>query len=131
MNSNYPTGVKYWSIANRVSFALGLRGPSLAIDTACSSSLTALHIAVESLMCGTSACALVGGVNLIVDPVHYMRLSKMGMLSASDQCKSFGEGADGFVDGEGVGAILLKPLKSAEADGVGHTALPPPFGPLL
>jgi acyl transferase domain-containing protein/acyl carrier protein len=117
MNGNYPTGTRYWSIANRVSFVLGLQGPSVAIDTACSSSLTALHFAVESLISGTCACAIVGGVNLIVDPVHYERLSQLGMLSASDQCKSFGEDADGFVDGEGVGAILLKPLQRAEADG--------------
>ncbi|TMC16231.1 MAG: hypothetical protein E6J34_20345, partial [Chloroflexi bacterium] len=117
MNGNYPTGARYWSIANRASFVLGLQGPSVAVDTACSSSLTALHFAVESLISGTSACAIVGGVNLIVDPVHYVRLSQLGMLASSDQCKSFGENADGFVDGEGVGAILLKPLKSAEADG--------------
>ena len=117
MNGNYPTGARYWSIANRVSFALGLQGPSVAIDTACSSSLTALHFAVESLISGTSTCAIVGGVNLIVDPVHYVRLSEVGMLSASDKCKSFGEDADGFVDGEGVGALLLKPLQKAEVDG--------------
>ncbi|NSB14158.1 SDR family NAD(P)-dependent oxidoreductase [Clostridium beijerinckii] len=117
MNGNYATGSKYWSIANRVSYTLDFQGPSLAVDTACSSSLTAVHLAVESLKNGTSECAIAGGVNLIVDPVHYMRLSSMSMISSSDKCKSFGNGADGFVDGEGVGAIVLKPLDKAIESG--------------
>ncbi|GCF07148.1 hypothetical protein KDI_07120 [Dictyobacter arantiisoli] len=117
MNSNYPSGARYWSIANRISYLLNFHGPSIAVDSACSASLTAIHLACESLRNGDCACALVGGVNLIVDPVHYLRLSEAGMLSASEQCRSFGEEADGFVDSEGVGAILLKPLTSALADG--------------
>lgn len=117
MNGNYPAGTSYWSIANRVSYLFNFQGPSLAVDTACSSSLTAIHLALESLYSGTSECAIAGGVNLIVDPFHYIRLSGATMLSAGDRCKSFGDQADGFVDGEGVGAIVLKPLQKAIADG--------------
>ncbi|MCU7925176.1 MAG: SDR family NAD(P)-dependent oxidoreductase [Candidatus Thiodiazotropha sp. (ex Dulcina madagascariensis)] len=117
MNSDYPSATSYWSIANRVSYLLNFQGPSLALDTACSSSLTAIHMALESLYSGTSECAIAGGVNLIVDPNHYLNLSEMAMLSASEQCRSYGAGADGFVDGEAVGAILLKPLHKAVTDG--------------
>ncbi|ODP28426.1 Polyketide synthase PksM [Paenibacillus nuruki] len=117
MNGNYPTGSSYWSIANRVSYSFNFVGPSLAVDTACSSSLTAIHLALDSLYSGTSECAIAGGVNLIVDPVHYERLCDKNMLSSGEQCRSFGESADGFVDGEGVGAIVLKPLHQAIQDG--------------
>ncbi|UJF34777.1 SDR family NAD(P)-dependent oxidoreductase [Paenibacillus hexagrammi] len=117
MNANYPTGVSYWSIANRISYLFNFQGPSLAVDTACSSSLTAIHLALESLYSGMSDCAIAGGVNLIVDPAHYMRLASMTMISPGDQCKAFGDQADGFVDGEGVGAVILKPLAKAIADG--------------
>jgi acyl transferase domain-containing protein/acyl carrier protein/SAM-dependent methyltransferase len=117
MNSNYPTGTTYWSIANRISYVLNFLGPSMAVDSACSSSLTAIHLALESLYSGTSECAIAGGVNLITHPVHYIKLSGMTMLSPSDTCKAFGDKADGFVDGEGVGAIVLKPLEKAVADG--------------
>ncbi|MED0771982.1 type I polyketide synthase [Bacillus siamensis] len=117
MNSNYPTVPSDWSIANRVSFLFNFQGPSMAVDTACSSSLTAVHLAAESLRSGMSETAIAGGVNLIVDPAHYERLSAFSMLSPGDKCKSFGDSADGFVDGEGVGAIVLKPLVQAEKDG--------------
>ncbi|WP_395096871.1 SDR family NAD(P)-dependent oxidoreductase [Bacillus amyloliquefaciens] len=117
MNSNYPTVPSDWSIANRVSFLFNFQGPSMAVDTACSSSLTAVHLAAESLRSGMSETAIAGGVNLIVDPAHYERLSAFSMLSPGDKCKSFGDSADGFVDGEGVGAIVLKPLAQAEKDG--------------
>jgi polyketide synthase PksN len=117
MNANYPTGVNYWSIANRISYLFNFQGPSMAVDTACSSSLTAIHLALESLYSGISECAIAGGVNLIIDPVQYMKLSGATMLSVTNECKSFGDGADGFVDGEGVGAIVLKPLAKAVADG--------------
>ncbi|MFF8597099.1 SDR family NAD(P)-dependent oxidoreductase [Streptomyces sp. NPDC015220] len=117
MNGNYPSGVRFWSIANRVSFLFDLRGPSLAVDSACSSSLTAIHLAVESLRSGTSDCAVAGGVNLIVHPDHYVRLSEMTMLSPGERSGPFGAGADGFVDGEGVGVVVLKPLAAALADG--------------
>ncbi|MBY9081324.1 SDR family NAD(P)-dependent oxidoreductase [Paenibacillus sp. HN-1] len=117
MNANYPTGASYWSIANRISYLFNFQGPSMAVDTACSSSLTAVHLALESLYSGMSECAIAGGVNLVLDPTHYMKLASMTMLSPGEHCKAFGAQADGFVDGEGVGAILLKPLVKAIADG--------------
>jgi acyl transferase domain-containing protein/ubiquinone/menaquinone biosynthesis C-methylase UbiE len=117
MNGNYPLGASYWSIANRISYLLNFQGPSIAVDTACSSSLTAIHLALESLYSGMSECAIAGGVNLIVDPFHYLKLTAMTMLSNSDKNKAFGDQADGFVDGEGVGAIVLKPLPKAIAHG--------------
>ena len=117
MNSDYPLASRYWSIANRVSYVLDLKGPSLAVDTACSSSLTALHLAIESLRAGSCASALVGGVNLITDPVHLSSLSYMQMLSRGDACRAFGDQADGFVASEGVGVVLLKPLGQARRDG--------------
>ncbi|GFN30064.1 SDR family NAD(P)-dependent oxidoreductase [Paenibacillus xylaniclasticus] len=117
MNGNYGLGPQYHSIANRVSYHLNFQGPSMAIDTACSSSLTSIHLALESLYSGTSECAIAGGVNVIADPIHYIKLSAMTMLSNTNECKTFGDKADGFVDGEGVGAIVLKPLEKAIADG--------------
>ncbi|MBU8854956.1 SDR family NAD(P)-dependent oxidoreductase [Bacillus sp. FJAT-26377] len=106
----------HWSIANRISYRFNFQGPSLAVDTACSSSLTALHLACESLKREECEMAIAGGVNLILHPVHYQRLSAMNMITSDNKCKSFGDGADGFVDGEGVGAVILKPLSKAIKD---------------
>jgi polyketide synthase PksN len=117
MNARYPSGAAFWSVANRVSYLLNFTGPSLAVDTACSSSLTAIHLAVESLQSGMSDCALAGGVNLIVDPAHLATLSEMMMLSAGNISRSFGSGADGFIDGEAVGVVVLKRLDQAVSDG--------------
>ncbi|MEX3605205.1 MAG: SDR family NAD(P)-dependent oxidoreductase [Burkholderia sp.] len=116
-NSTYTLLPSHWSIANRVSFTLDFHGPSLAVNSACSSSLTALHLALDSLAHGSSEVALVGGVSLVLHPAHFNRLSALGMLSSGAQCRPLGEHADGFVDGEGVGALLLKPLQRAIEDG--------------
>ncbi|TSC31293.1 SDR family NAD(P)-dependent oxidoreductase [Corallococcus sp. Z5C101001] len=105
------------SIANRVSYFFDFRGPSLSLDTMCSSSLTALHLARESLLRGECEQALVGGVNLMLHPSKYVFLSEHRMLSSDGRCRAFGEGGSGYVPGEGVGAVLLKPLSRAEADG--------------
>jgi polyketide synthase PksJ len=107
----------HWSVANRVSYTLDLHGPSLTVDTACSSSLTAIHLAAQSLAAGESAMAIAGGVNLILDPAHLWHLSDRQMISPGRHNRAFGAGADGFVDGEGVGAVVLKPLAAAVADG--------------
>jgi acyl transferase domain-containing protein/acyl carrier protein len=120
MNGNYTEyggNLAYWSIANRVSYFFNLHGPSLAIDTACSSSLTAIHLACESIWREECNAAIAGGVNLILHPSHFNKLAKLNMLSLGNQCRPFGEGADGFVDGEGVGAVYLKPLSRALAAG--------------
>ena len=107
----------YWSIANRVSFLLDFSGPSMVVDTACSASLTAIHLACESLRRGECGAALAGGVNLILHPRQFVNLSQARMVSHGAECRAFGTGADGFVDGEGVGAVLLKPLSAAQRDG--------------
>ena len=105
------------SVANRVSYVLGLTGPSLALDTMCSSSLTAVHLACTSIRTGDCDQALAGGVNTILHPNRYLQLSQARFASTDGRCRSFGLGGDGYVPGEGVGAVLLKPLSRAEADG--------------
>ncbi len=107
----------YGSIANRVSYVLNLSGPSMAVDTMCSSSLTALHLACESIHRGDCAWAIAGGVNLSLHPSKYATHAMLNMPSSDGRCHSFGAGGDGFVPGEGVGAVLLKPLAQALADG--------------
>lgn len=113
MNSHYAEHSAFWSVANRVSFLLDLKGPSMAIDTACSSSLTAVHLAVESLRSGSADMVIAGGVNLIVNPQHMEILDNMSLLSPEAKCKAFGQGGNGIAIGEGVGALLLRPLKDA------------------
>ncbi|MFG3445222.1 beta-ketoacyl synthase N-terminal-like domain-containing protein [Bacillus velezensis] len=104
------------SAANRVSYFLNLKGPSMPVDTMCSSSLTAIHEACENILRGACDMAIAGGVNVYTHPSAYAELSAYRMLSKDGTCKSFGEGGDGFVPGEGVGAVLLKPLSKAMAD---------------
>jgi acyl transferase domain-containing protein/thioesterase domain-containing protein/NAD(P)-dependent dehydrogenase (short-subunit alcohol dehydrogenase family)/SAM-dependent methyltransferase len=101
------------SVANRVSHSLDLIGPSMPVDTMCSSSLTAIHEACEHIMRGECEAAIAGGVNLYLHPSSYANLSANRMLSPDGQCKAFGAGGDGFVPGEGVGVIVLKPLAHA------------------
>ncbi|MBJ7312897.1 SDR family NAD(P)-dependent oxidoreductase, partial [Rugamonas sp. CCM 8940] len=117
MHGYYPSGASYWSIANRTSFLFNFDGPSMALDSACSSSLTALHVALDSLAAGSCDIALVGGVNLIIDPRHLACLAEANMLSSGDKCRAFGDLADGFVDAEGCGVMVLKRLDRALADG--------------
>ncbi len=104
-------------IANRVSFAYGLSGPSLVVDTGCSSSLVALHIACQALWDGSTEMCIAAGVNHILDPDQNVLLSKFGGLSKKGKCSTFDIEADGFVRGEGAGVLLLKRLSDAERDG--------------
>lgn len=103
--------------ANRISYFLDLHGPSLAIDTACSSTLTACHVACQSLWCGDCQMAVVAGVNALLDPNTFVAFSRMSMLSPDGRCKAFDASANGFVRGEGVGAVVLKPLSAALSNG--------------
>jgi polyketide synthase PksN len=105
------------SIANRVSYFLNLHGPSLALDTMCSSSLTAIHLACQSLQQDGCEAAIAGGVNLSIHPNKYLALAQGKFISSKGRCESFGQGGDGYVPGEGVGAILLKRKSKAIADG--------------
>ncbi|WP_046744594.1 SDR family NAD(P)-dependent oxidoreductase [Kordia zhangzhouensis] len=105
-----------WSIANRVSYLMDFQGPSMPIDTACSSSLVAIHLASESLKKGECKVAIAGGVNLYLHPSKYHSLCSKGMVAKGNKNYSFGAGDDGFVPGEGVGSVLLKPLSKAIED---------------
>ncbi len=107
----------YYQIANRVSYFFDLHGPSLSVDTACSSSGTAIHLACESLHRGECSSAIAGGVNLFLHPSRFVQYRQMGIISKSGVCRPFGADADGTLYGEGVGALLLKPLSDAERDG--------------
>ena len=110
-------GNTHTMLANRVSFAFDLRGPSEAIDTACSSSLVAVHRAVRALQSGECRLAIVGGVSALLSPQPFVLGQQLGMLSPRGRCRTFDRSADGYVKGEGVGAVLLKPLTQALADG--------------
>ncbi|ALX16880.1 non-ribosomal peptide synthetase [Burkholderia cepacia JBK9] len=111
------TGSALNMAAGRLSFVLGLTGPSMAIDTACSSSLVCLHLACESLRSRETGMALAGGVNLMLSPEVMVSFSQARMLSPDGRCKTFDASADGYVRGEGCGMVVLKRLADALADG--------------
>ncbi|MFJ9779746.1 beta-ketoacyl synthase N-terminal-like domain-containing protein [Amycolatopsis sp. NPDC101161] len=117
-------GVDVWSgtgaaasiAANRLSYLLDLRGPSLTLDTACSSSLVAVHQAMQSLRRGESEIALVAGVNVLLSPGITAGFHRAGVLAADGHCKPFDAAADGIARGEGCGVVVLKPLRAARGD---------------
>lgn len=111
------SGNSHCMLANRISFLLNLRGPSAPIDTACSSSLIAIHRAIESIHTGSCDMAIVGGVQLMLTPAAHISFGMAGMLSSDGKCKTFDKQANGYVRGEGSGAVFLKPLSMAEVDG--------------
>lgn len=104
-------------IPARISYYLNLKGPAVAIDTACSSALVGIHMACQSLWAGEVEMAIAGGVYIQTTPWFYHSANKANMLSPQGRCYTFDDRADGFVPGEGVGAIILKPLSKAKADG--------------
>ncbi|EGQ9933738.1 hybrid non-ribosomal peptide synthetase/type I polyketide synthase [Vibrio vulnificus] len=116
-NPYFGPGVSFSIMANRVSYVLGLTGPSMTIDTACSSSLVALDVAVEKLRQHDCDAALVGGVNVMMHARTFIGSCAANMLSPSGRCASFDESADGYCRGEGAGAVVLKRLSDAEASG--------------
>ncbi|WP_431777053.1 type I polyketide synthase, partial [Streptomyces cucumeris] len=111
------TGLNRGLIANRVSYALGLRGPSVAVDTGQSSSLAAVHLACESLRRGETGTALAGGVQLNVAPDGFLAAARFGALSPDGDCFTFDARANGYVRGEGGGLVVLKRLSDALRDG--------------
>ena len=115
-------GVSYLGTAGsmtvgRVSFALGLEGPTIPVELNCASSLVAVHYAVSALRQGEVDMALVGGAHAVLSPDLTREMAELGMLSPSGRCRAFDAAADGFVRGEGCGMVLLKRLREAEADG--------------
>ena len=117
LDAYYVTGNHFSFTAGRISYVLGLHGPSVAMDTACSSSLVALHLACQGLRAGETDLALAGGVNLMLSPELTITMCQFKALSADGRCKTFDESADGFGQGEGCGILVLKRLSDAVADG--------------
>ena len=117
LDAHFASGIAHSTLSGRLSYILGLQGPSVTIDTACSSSLVAVHLACQALRTGDCHMALAGGVNLILGPDIFTALSQARMLAPDGKCKAFGAGADGFGRAEGCAVVALKRLSDARADG--------------
>jgi acyl transferase domain-containing protein/NADPH:quinone reductase-like Zn-dependent oxidoreductase/NAD(P)-dependent dehydrogenase (short-subunit alcohol dehydrogenase family)/SAM-dependent methyltransferase/acyl carrier protein len=113
----YLSGIAHSIASGRLSYVLGLQGPSVSIDTACSTSLVAVHLACQGLRAGECHLALAGGVNVILLADLFVTMSRARMLAADGKCKAFDAAADGFVRGEGCGVVVLKRLSDALANG--------------
>lgn len=111
------TGTANSIIANRLSYFLDLRGPSITLDTACSGSLLAIELACRSLCAGEASLAIAGGVSINLLPKGDVFFSSAGALSPSGSCKTFDAAADGIVRSEGAGVVILKRLHEAIEDG--------------
>ncbi|KAJ5427409.1 lovastatin nonaketide synthase [Penicillium cf. griseofulvum] len=111
------TGISRSIHSNRISYFFDWHGPSMTIDTACSSSMMAVHLAVQSLRSGESSVAVACGANLIISPQSYVGLSNLSMISPDGRAKMWDASANGYARGEGVGALVLKTLSAAIADG--------------
>ena len=117
VNAYDGTGNTLCIAANRLSYILNLRGPSVVLETACSSSLVALHYACRSLQTGESNLCMVGGVTLMLTPDPNITYSHARMMAPDGRCKTFDASADGYVRGEGCGVVILKRLSEALRDG--------------
>ncbi|CDI81585.1 Pc16g11480 protein, related, partial [Eimeria acervulina] len=104
-------------VSNRVSYVFGINGPSMTIDTACSSSLVAMDSAFQGIRLGYCSGALVAGINLMLSPQLFLAFCKARMLSPECRCATFDAAANGYVRGEGAGAVVLRPLHDAESQG--------------
>ncbi len=105
-----------WSLSNRISYFMKFSAPSYTVDAACAGGLVAIHQAISSLKNNECKMALVGGANLYLHPYKYVSLSQVKMLSKTGKCYAFSDKADGFVPGESVACVLLKPLQAAKRD---------------
>ncbi len=110
------TGSAFSMASGRLSYMLGLKGPSISIDTACSSSLVCIHEACQGLRLGDCNLAIAGGVNMMLTPEHTIQFCKVNALSPASRCKVFDARADGYVRSEGCGVIILKRLDDAIRD---------------
>ena len=107
------TGTTMSNVANRVSYQLGLQGPSVAVNTACSSALVAVHLACQGVRAGECDLALAGGVHLNLIPETLVEVSKFGALSPDGRCFTLDARANGYVRGEGGAVLVLRPLSAA------------------
>ncbi len=105
------------SLSSSISYFFDLQGESIPVDNACASSLTALHLGIQSLLRGASDIALIGGVNVLLSPLHYVSFSRLKTLSPTGRCRVFDKSADGYVPGEGIVSIVIKKLDQALKDG--------------
>jgi myxalamid-type polyketide synthase MxaE and MxaD len=117
IDSHTTTGQDLSVISGRISYALGLQGPSLTVNTGCSASLVAVHLACQALLREECSQAVAGGVSLILSPYGYVAMSKFGAMAPGGRCRTFDARAEGYVRGEGGGLVVLKPLRRALADG--------------
>lgn len=117
LNNSSAIGVNLAMLANRISHAFNLLGPSIAMDTACSSSLVSFHQACQAVWNGECSMAVTGGVNLMIRPEYNIALHKGQFLAADGRSKSFDARGDGYGRGEGAGIVLVKPLSAAQRDG--------------
>jgi len=113
----YDTGGSLAGLANRISYHFDLNGPSLSVDSMCSSSLSALDLAIDALRSGKIKMAVVAASNLSIHPNKFVQQLRMKMTAPDHRCKSFAEGGDGFIPGEGAGVLILRPLNPAQAAG--------------
>ncbi|KAH7038405.1 putative polyketide synthase [Microdochium trichocladiopsis] len=116
-NAYSATGTLRGFVAGKVSHFFGWTGPGLTLDTACSSSAVAVHLACQAILNGECSAAVAGGVNIMTSPLFFQNLGAASFLSKTGQCKPFDAAADGYCRGEGCGAVFLKKLSSALADG--------------
>ncbi len=123
IDTYFGAGVAHSIASGRISYVLGLQGPSVSVDTACSASLTAVHLACQSLRAGETEMALAGGVNVILSPDGIITASQARMLSPEGRCKTFDASANGYVRSEGCAIIVLKRLSDAIASGDNILAL--------
>jgi acyl transferase domain-containing protein len=113
----HATGISSAIVSNRISYFFDWHGPSMTVDTGCSASLVALHLAVQSLRNGESQLAVACGTHLILGPEYFVIESKLNMLSPDGRCKMWDRTANGYGRGDGVTAVVLKPLSAALIDG--------------